>query len=293
MNFYKNRLSLLIYGLGFFLITVTVGYKNVSSGGPVKDGRPEERLGWKLGTQAFTFNRFTFFEAVAKTASCKLDYIEAYPGQEIGGGIEGKMDYHMEPAKREQILQLLKKNHVKMAAFGVIGADSEAEWIKIFEFGKAMGIETITAEPNEKDMQLISDLCDKYKINVAIHNHAKPSRYWNPDILLNAVKGKSKRLGMCADLGHWVHSGLDPLECIKKAEGRVLHLHLKDLNGTDENAHDVHWGTGATNIDAVIKELKRQKFKGIISAEYEYNWDNNTDDVAKSVAYFRQSVQKP
>lgn len=293
MIFYKHQLSHLVYAMGLLLITVAAGCRVIGVTTTATTGYQEKRLGWKLGTQAFTFNRFSFMEAMAKTDSCKLSYIEAFPGQEIGGGIPGKMDYRMEPAKRILILGQLKKYHVKMASFGVIGADNKADWIKIFEFGKAMGLETITAEPEEKDMQLLSDLCDQYKINVAIHNHAKPSRYWNPDIILNAIKGKSKRLGLCADLGHWVHSGLDPLDCIKKAEGHVLHLHMKDMNGKDENAHDVHWGTGATNVDAIVKELKRQKFKGIISAEYEYNWDNNTVDVAKSVAYFRESVQKP
>lgn len=40
-------------------------------------------------------------------------------------------------------------------------------------------------------------------------------------------------------------------------------------------------------MDAVIAEMKRQKFKGPISVEYEYNWENNAPDVAKSVQYFR------
>jgi sugar phosphate isomerase/epimerase len=291
MIFFRNRFSLPVYCIGLFM-TIAAACKTIGHGSTSSAGQPEERLGWKLGTQAFTFNRYSFSEAVAKTDSCNLGYIEAFPGQEIGGGIEGKMDYNMEPAKRVEILKMLKKKHIRMAAFGVISAGNEPEWIRIFEFCKAMGVETITSDPDEKDMQLLSGLCDRYQINLAIHNHAKPSRYWSPEIVMNAIKGKSKRLGLCADLGHWMHSGLDALDCIKNADGHVLHLHMKDLNGKSEGSHDVHWGTGATNIDAVIKELKRQGFKGIISAEYEYNWNNNTADVAKSVAYFRESLKK-
>lgn len=289
MNLYRSKFSLLGYCFGL-LIAVTGACKTIDQGSTSKGNHPERRLGWKLGAQAFTFNRFSFFEAVAKTDSCNLSYIEAFPGQEIGGGITGKMDYNMEPEKRLQILNLLKKHHVKMVAFGVVGADSEPEWIKIFQFAKAMGVETITSEPNEKDMQLLSDLCDKYQINLAIHNHAKPSHYWNPEIALNAVNGKSKRLGLCADIGHWMRSGLDPLASLRKASGRILSLHMKDLDGKNEQARDVHWGTGVANVDAMIKELKNQNFKGIISAEYEDNWNNNTPDVAESVRYFRSSI---
>ena len=81
---------------------------------------PEAKLGWKLGAQAYTFNRFTFFEAIDKIDSCGLKYVEAYPGQAIGGGIEGKMDYHMDAAKRTKILQRLKEKGIKMISYGVV-----------------------------------------------------------------------------------------------------------------------------------------------------------------------------
>ena len=38
--------------------------------------------GWRLAVQAWTFNRFTFSEAVEKVASLGLHWIEAYPGQQ-------------------------------------------------------------------------------------------------------------------------------------------------------------------------------------------------------------------
>src|SRR5947209_10094209 len=42
-----------------------------------------ERLGWRLGCQAWTFNRFSFYEAIDKTAELGLHVIEAYPGQKL------------------------------------------------------------------------------------------------------------------------------------------------------------------------------------------------------------------
>lgn len=254
---------------------------------------PEEKLGWKLGAQAYTFNRFTFFEAIDKIKECGLRYVEAFPGQTIGGGIEGKMDYHMPAEKRNQILQKLKENDVKLVSYGVVGADNEADWRQLFVFAKAMGAENITSEPKPEFIPLVSKLCDEYKINLAIHNHPEPSRYWNPDVVLEAIKGQSKRMGACADIGHWVRSGLDPVECLKKLEGHVIQLHFKDLNEkNNKKAHDVHWGTGVSNVDGVLAELKRQNFKGLFSVEYEHNWDNNVPDVTASVAYFRKAAQK-
>ncbi len=51
---------------------------------------PEEKLGWKLGSQAWTFNKFTFFETVDKIKSCNLKYVEAFPGQKLGGVLKAK-----------------------------------------------------------------------------------------------------------------------------------------------------------------------------------------------------------
>ena len=38
---------------------------------------------WRLGMQAYSFNRFTFYEAVDKTRALGMRYIEAYPGQRL------------------------------------------------------------------------------------------------------------------------------------------------------------------------------------------------------------------
>src|SRR5690606_3976801 len=187
--------------------------------------------------------------------------------------------------------ELLKKKNIQLVSYGVIKTKDDSDWRKIFAFAKSMDIKTITCEPEERLLPEISKLCDEFGINAAIHNHPNPSYYWNPETVLKANEGKSKRLGACADIGHWVRSGLDPVACLKKLEGKIYQLHFKDLNEKgNKKAHDVHWGTGVNNIQGVIEELKRQGFKGMLSAEYEYNWENNVPDVKASVENFRKMV---
>ena len=38
-------------------------------------------LDWKLGVQAWSFNKFTFTEALDKATRAGMHYIEIYPGQ--------------------------------------------------------------------------------------------------------------------------------------------------------------------------------------------------------------------
>jgi sugar phosphate isomerase/epimerase len=255
--------------------------------------RPEEKLGWKLGAQAYSFRLFTFNEAIQKTDSCNLKYIEAYPRQPIGGDIEGTMDFNMSPEKRSQVLNLLKDKGIVLHAYGVVNADSPESWRQLFVFAKAMGIQNINSEPKESDLPMIGKLADEFKINVSIHNHPKPTQYWSPDIVLKAIKlANSKYVGACADIGHWVRSGIDPVEGLKQYAGHVNHLHFKDLNEHSPKAHDVHWGTGVSNVKAVMQELKNQNFKGMLSAEYETNWNSNSADIAISAANFREIVKE-
>lgn len=292
MKFLQEKMGVLIRFpmLWSVMLLVILSGCGSSNRGHIKQNQhPETKLGWQLGAQAYTFKKFTFTEAVSKIASCDLQYVEAYPQQEIGGGIQEKMDYHMSDSSRAYLKKLLKDNNVRWLVYGVMKAKEAPEWRKIFEFAKGMGIETITCEPDVAMLDEISKLCEEFDIRAAIHNHASPSYYWNPETVLAAIQGQSNKIGVAADIGHWVRSELDPVESLKKLEGKVYHLHFKDLNEKDsKSAHDVHWGTGVNNVPEVIEELKRQKFKGMIAAEYEYNWDNNVEDVRISVDNFRK-----
>ena len=110
--------------------------------------------------------------------------------------------------------------------------------------------------------------------------------------MLAAIDGRSKLLGACADVGHWVRSGLDPVECLKKLEGRVICLHFKDLNEKSPKAHDVPWGTGVSNAKGMMKELKRQKFKGAFCVEYEYHWENSSPEIAECAKFFNATCDE-
>lgn len=286
----KNKIYLSFLCAAAIALSACSSKVNTSSSASVKQ-YPETKLGWKLGSQAYTFKNFTFVEALRKIDSCNLKFVEGSSVLDIGGGIPGKLDFHMSAATREQVLQKMKERGIKMLGYGVSMGKDEADWRQLFDFAKAMGIETITSEPKLSDIPLLSKLCEEYKINIAIHNHPNPSPYWNPEAVLAAIKGQSKRIGACADIGHWVRSGLDPVECLKKLEGHVLHSHMKDLNVKGvRSAHDVIWGTGVSNIAGVVQELKRQNFKGMISAEYEYNWNNSGPEVAASAANLRKML---
>src|SRR5262249_34408131 len=116
----------------------------------------------------------------------------------------------------------------------------------------------------------------------------------NPDVVLEAVKGRTKRIGSCSDTGHWTRSGLVPVECLKKLEGRVLELHFKDLNDFGKpEALDVPWGSGKSDARGILTELKRQGVRGLIDVEYEDGAGEALEkNVARCIAFFDQTARE-
>ena len=250
-----------------------------------------ERMGWRLGVQAYSFNHFTFYEAIDKTAALGLRYIEAYPGQTLTKDKPGvQFDHNLPADLRAEIRERLRAAGLKLTNYGVVGlSTNEKDARKVFDFAEEMGIETLGSEPSLEAMDLVENLCEEYEINLAIHNHPAPSPYWSPDAVLEACKGRSKRIGSCADTGHWMRSGVDPLEALRKLKGRIVSLHFKDLNEFGvPGAHDVPWGQGAGNAREMLAELREQGFRGVFFVEYEHNWENSVPEIAECVAFFNQ-----
>jgi sugar phosphate isomerase/epimerase len=86
---------------------------------------------------------------------------------------------------------------------------------------------------------------------------------------------------------------LNPVDCLKKLEGHVFGVHLKDIkefNKTD--AADTVVGKGINDFPAIFQELKRQDFSGMLSIEQESNWYHNVPDVISTKKYFEEQIAK-
>jgi sugar phosphate isomerase/epimerase len=256
---------------------------------------PEERRtgGIALGCQAWTFKEYTVLEAIDKTAAAGGKVIELYPGQKFSAEYpDQKFDHNATAEMIATVKAHLQKAGIRAVNYGVVDIPKdEAGARKIFEFAKQFDLYGITTESADA-VDTIEKLVKEYDIRVGFHNHPrrpdKPDyQMWDPNYVLSIVKGRDARIGSGADVGHWVRSGLDPVDCLKILEGRVVSTHLKDLNEKSRNAHDAPFGQGVTDIPAVIAELKRQNFAGNASIEYEYNWKNNVTDVAQCVGFVR------
>jgi sugar phosphate isomerase/epimerase len=268
-----------------------------------------EQLGWRMAIHAYTFRKFSIEDCIDKTAALGLKYM-SLSGSVNLGGTNMVTTVNLSDKDAEAIKNAVAAKGIKLVNIGVVKLPpDEAQSRKVFEFARKMGIDTLVAEPEQAALDTVEKLCKEYHIKVAIHNHPQPSHYWNPDTVLEAIQGRTPLMGACADTGHWLRSGLDPVECLKKLNGRVICLHFKDLvpqePGAQDQAaakkkrkrqarlmHDVPWGTGVGNVKAQLAELKRQGFRGAICVEYEHNWENSMPEIAECVKWFNATCEE-
>jgi sugar phosphate isomerase/epimerase len=275
-----------------------------------KPSSAADKLGWQMAIHAYTFRKFSIFECIDKTAALGLKYMSLSGSVSLDGS-NSVTTVNLSDKDAQAIKKAAAAKGIKLVNIGVVKLPpDEAESRKVFEFAREMGIDTLVGEPEPAALDTVEKLCKEYNIKVAIHNHPKPSHYWNPDTVLEAVKGRTPLMGSCADTGHWLRSGLDPLECLKKLDGRVICLHFKDLvpeeskaqtaaAGSDKKKkaeskamHDVPWGTGVGFVKAQMAELKRQHFRGAFCVEYEYHWDNSVPEIAECVKFFNATCEE-
>ena len=242
---------------------------------------------WRLGVQVWTFNQFTLFESIDKTRALGLDWIQVYPGQVVSKEMNIQFGDDLTAPQRQQIKDKLKDAKVGIDAFGVVEIPTDEVAARaLFAFAKEMGVEVLVAEPRPEQFDLIDTLCVEYQIKLAIHNHPKPSPYWNPETVSKACKGRSPWIGACADVGHWVRSGMDPVKCLQTLEGRIHDVHIKEI----DEGQDVVWGSGQGRMEGILKELDRQGYQGILSIEYEGNQPDKVPDIRKSIHHYNAVV---
>ncbi|MBI4601445.1 MAG: sugar phosphate isomerase/epimerase [Planctomycetes bacterium] len=170
------------------------------------------------------------------------------------------------------MLKKVRTLEIAISAHGVnhFTKDHEANR-KLFEFSNRAGIRNIAADPDPDSFDSLDKLVAEYGIRIAIHNHGPGHRYDKISDVAEAVKGRHKWVGACADLGHFIRSGEDPVKAIRDLGERVFGIHLKDFDAPKGNAKGVVLGKGVLDLAGVLRALREVRFPadGALSLEYE------------------------
>jgi len=235
---------------------------------------PQQEYGWfPMGIQIYSLRGFKVDEALEKVHELGLHQVE------FGSG------HFALDSSSEEIWEMLKKVRrldIAMSGHGVnrFTKDHEANR-RIFEFANRAGIRNLSADPDPDAFDSLDKLVAEYGSRIAIHNHGPGHRYGKISECQKALAGRHPWIGMCADLGHFIRSGEDPIEAINTFEGRLYGIHLKDFAEPKADAKGVILGKGRLDVAAVFRALRRTRFPadGALSLEYEENPKDPMDEI--------------
>jgi len=249
---------------------------------------------WNLGVALWTFHTVSFSEALDKVDSSGLKYIEPNNFTKTLPELKDSSLMQLSSEGIKKLKSLIEQRGLKCESVYLAGGRTLSDWKNQFEMAKQFGVKFVTAEPPFNMLDGIDSLAGVYGIKVAIHEHWKGmSQYWNPDTTLLALKNHPN-LGVCADLGHWPKSGINPLDAVKKLSGHIIAIHLKDIAAyNDPKLQDVPVGTGVVDFPAIFIELKKQGFKGPIYIERDAtDKPSNLPSVLQTIKYYNEQVSK-
>ena len=205
----------------------------------------EDWGGFKMGLQSYTLRDFDTAAALKHTVGFGLKYWESFSKH---------VPIATLPATIAGYKKQLGDAGVQMIAYGVVGFDTnETKAREIFDFAKAMGLMSISADPKQDKgtFDLLDKLVAEYDIAIGIHNHGPFHHYNKADDVLKWVKDRHPKIGACVDTGHYLRSDENIVEVIEKFGARVFGVHFKDVRTIKDNTEFV-CRNGGTPLDDIF-----------------------------------------
>ena len=156
-------------------------------------------------------------------------------------------------------------------------------------FGRLLGAHNITGDATGDMLRKIDERLTREGLTFGIHNHffkGEKFPYESPDDVLRALAGRSKTMGATLDTGQFASCGYDPVEAVRKLAPYLKMVHLKDIKAGGAEVN-VLLGDGIAKIPAVMEELHKVHYRGLVAIEYEKEGDVDAD-VTKEVALARK-----
>ncbi|MDO9543834.1 MAG: sugar phosphate isomerase/epimerase, partial [Synergistaceae bacterium] len=232
-----------------------------------------------LGMAGYTFREFTVEQTIEMM-------------KKIGVTKISLKDFHLPlDSTQEQINAILdkfKKAGIDVYTVGVIYMKTEASVDQAFEYARMAGVKVIVGAPEYELLPYIEKKIKTFDIKLAIHNHGPDNPLFpNATDIWNHIKNFDSRIGICLDIGHTTRDGQDPSVDIERYGKRIYDIHVKDVDKAAKEGNTVEMGRGIIDIPKVVATLRKIKYSGTCSLEFEKDMKDPLVGIAESIGYFK------
>ncbi len=264
--------------------------------------------GFKMSIQSYSLRAFDLDTALQQSKQLGLKYWEAFSGH---------IPMSTVPAHVKEQRAKLDDAGITLLSYGVLPFDdNETKTREIFDFAQAMGLVSISANPQKQSavFDLLDKMVEEYNIPIAIHNHGPGATYDKIDDVVEWTKDRHPLIGACVDTGHYLRSDEDPVAAIERLKDRVFGVHLKDVKTVRAAAAQARLkkelpedafnrvkkegklmtilGEGELDVAGCLKALRAQDYERSLSLEYEENMENPLSDIEVCLKAVREAVKK-
>jgi len=201
-------------------------------------------------------------------------------------------DFHLpldsSAEKISTVLAQFAAAEIKVYTVGVIYMKTKEAVDTAFDYAKKVGVDMIVGVPNYDLLDYTEQKVKSTNIKIAIHNHGPEDLlYPGPAEVLDRIKSRDARMGLCMDIGHARRAGANLEKAIKESGNRLFDLHIKDVTATGKEGKAIEIGRGIIDFPAVVKALNNINYKGMCSIEYEKDMTDPLPGIAESIGFFK------
>jgi type 1 glutamine amidotransferase/sugar phosphate isomerase/epimerase len=257
-----------------------------SSLGTIRVGAADNNIwfGWRVGIPTAAFKTLTWSDALAKVDTLSIASIEASSTQRVSPEVPKNFDYRLQAGERNSVLYRMRELNQQIGVYRVDDlANDEATRRKTFEFAKAIGIPTLIV-PEQSSLADLDKLAEEFGINVAVESKK------DPKILMAALEGRGKHMGIAAELGAWVQQGIRPVDALPQVRDRLMVVSVRDRNAVGAKGHDVTLGSGASGLADFFLAMFRAGVKPVYITVEGTGASDAYADFEKSLTGFERAM---
>ncbi len=211
----------------------------------IRMGAPDNNMwfGWRVAVPAASLKGMTFSDALAKADVWPVASVEAVSTQITSFEVPKPLDQRLQTNERAAVVYRLREISESIMAYRVdnIGADA-AMRRRVFEFAKSINAPLVITSADASNPAELDTLAEELDMNVALESKG------DPKVVMAALEGRSKRMGVSAHLGGWAMAGIKAIDGLSIVKDKLLHITAADRSALNARARAVALGEGAAGV---------------------------------------------
>ena len=234
---------------------------------------------FKIGVAGYTYRSYDIDQTLAFLQSMEVKYLSIKDWWLPLDSTKEQMDAFKAKCREYGVNPYI---------LGPIYMRSEADVDRAFAYAERYGADVFIGVPTYELTDYMIKKVKETGIKVAIHTHGPDGQpFPNIQKVVEIYKDPSLGIGCCMDLGHSVRMGEDIVKDIKKYKDWIYDIHIKDETEASKKGGTWEMGRGVIDFKPVVEVLRKVKYDGVVSLEFEKNGKDPHPGVAESIGYLR------